>query len=99
MVALERLRGRMPQPPLARIALLLVLAGAAIGIAGALFSGDEAGARSVPRARFADHPHGRPDSGRTRDAESGGGLGLRLCDNTGSAPLRGPAALVLWCTR
>ena len=96
----------MPQRPLTRIALLLVLAGAAIGIAGALFSGEEAVARdpfsqpASPTTRAAD-PHAiddgsDPDPGADLPAATGARAGGPSTATSPEAPGAGdtrPAAV------
>ena len=57
-VASKHLRALVPRRPIVRILLLLVVAGAAIGIAGALFSGGETAARNPAIAETTPPPPG-----------------------------------------
>ena len=57
-MASKHLRALVPRRPIVRILLLLVVAGAAIGIAGALFSGGETAARNPAIAETTPPPPG-----------------------------------------
>ena len=57
-MASKHLRALVPRRPIVRILLLLVVAGAAIGIAGALFSGGETAARNPAIAETTSPPPG-----------------------------------------
>ena len=75
-MASKHLRALVPRRPIVRILLLLVVAGAAIGIAGALFSGGETAARNPAIAETTPPPPGSAPAtspspnGDTPDARS-----------------------------